>query len=116
MGDPWVELVETVAERGRKYQARMDKRDATIDADEAATLGNVYQNDGAVERITSAYVLWKVMGISPAQQTPEHRKRLGVAMRKFGWRGPDILWIGGRAARGYERDVAAPTREEWDME
>jgi hypothetical protein len=71
-------------------------------------LGIVYHNDGKVERVTSNFVLWKVIGIPPSQQTAEHGKRLGYAMRHAGnnWVGSKQMWIGGRNVKGFERELA----------
>lgn len=99
MQEPWIAEVSNVAELARTYMERRAKDD------EALRLGIVYHNDGAVERITSAYVLGKVIGIPPSHQTAEHGKRLGLAMRKHRWDGAKQLWIGGRNARGFERSL-----------
>jgi predicted P-loop ATPase len=108
LGDPWIELVANVSARAASWPAK----DEYVTAADKSALGVVYQNDGAVERVTSAFLLWKIIGIPPAQQTAEHGKRLGLAMRKNGWRGPKVYWIGSRSARGFERDIAP--REPWD--
>lgn len=104
MAEPWNELLPNVSDRASNY---MEHR---AQDDDAITLDAVYVCDGIAgfERVTSAYVLWKVIGIPPSQQTPEHGKRLGMAMRKHGWVGPDPLWIGGRTAKGYERKLPEP--------
>lgn len=98
--DPWRELLPDVAQLADRYM----KHGRTLDPEKAATLGTVIErtDDGTV-RITSAYILTSVLGITPDRQTAEHGKRLGVEMRKLGWRGPDLLRIGGRPVRGYER-------------
>jgi len=109
MGEPWTDDVAEVATLAERYMKRFNEH-PLLDGDESDKLGIVYQNDGERERVSSAYVMAKVIGIPSAQQTAEHGKRLGVAMRKHGWTGPDVVRIGGRSVRGYER----PAREPWD--
>jgi hypothetical protein len=100
VGEPWTELVAKATDVARAYQAGGTLH---MIGDEAITLGVFYLTDGTVERITSAFVLTKVIGIPMGQQSAEHGKRLGLAMRKNGWDGPKAVWIGGRAVKGYER-------------
>jgi predicted P-loop ATPase len=107
MGEPWVAEVANVTELARHY---MEHR---ANDTEGMRLGVVYQDDGMAERVTSAFVLAKVIGIPPSHQTAEHGKRLGFAMRKLGWIGPHQYWIGGRNARGFERKLIGE-REPWD--
>lgn len=118
LGEPWVEAVANVATTARHYM----EHDHVADY-EGQQLGIVYQNDGTVERVTSAFVLAKVLGIPPAQQTAEHGKRLGYAMRHVGndWQGAKQLWIGGRNVKGFERqldhaDAANDNRDVWDQD
>jgi hypothetical protein len=100
--EPWIELVGDVGRMAADYTSRLiDTR--VIDPDGAAVLGIVHQDDGRTERVSSAYVLTKVIGIPAGQQNAEHGKRLGNAMRANGWTGPTLCRIGGRPIRGYER-------------
>jgi predicted P-loop ATPase len=113
MSDPWGEMVECISELASDYQAFRDKH-GPGDDDESKRLGTVYSNDNRTERVTSQYLLSKVIGISPAQQTAEHGKRLALVMRKDRWEGPETLWIGGRAVKGYERP-ATREPEPWEV-
>ena len=106
--EPWIDDVANVAELARHY---MEHRAADT---EAMRLGVVYQDDGKNERVTSAYVLCKVLGIPPNQQTAEHGKRLGVAMRKHDWQGPKSLRIGGRVVKGFERQAVECPPGDWE--
>ena len=58
-----------------------------------------------IERVSSYYLMTRLLGIPVAQQNAETGKRLGTAMRKLGWNGPEVFKIGGRSQRGYERDT-----------
>jgi predicted P-loop ATPase len=104
IGDPWLDMLTNIAERAARHE-RQRSENRLHDIDEAQALGVVYANDGERERVTSQYVLGKVIGIPADRQTAEHGKRLGAIMRKFGWDGPKALWIGDRTARGYERRI-----------
>ena len=104
--DSWIDAVVAVGPAAAKYHKHTTEHPADLDD----ALGVVYSIDDRVERVTSAYVLGQVLSIPAAQQVAEHGKRLRRAMNANGWRGPDVLWIGGRAVKGYERDV----REPWD--
>ncbi len=116
LSEPWVEIVANAAERA----AAWPPKDEYLTAADKSALGVVYQNDGRVERVTSQFVLWRIIGIPPAQQTAEHGKRLGYAMRKHGWEGSHPMWIGGRTVKSFERvlsDLAAnDNREPWDID
>lgn len=102
MREPWIDDVAEVSGMAERYVRRFaDHR--LLDQDDADKLGIVYRNDGERERVSSAYVLTKVIGIPTAQQTAEHGKRLGTAMRAHEWEGPMLVRIGGRPVRGYER-------------
>jgi hypothetical protein len=107
IGEPWVETVTAAPDLARAFA---DKK-IWLSDDERVRLGVVYEQtigtDGEpVERIASAFVLGKVIGIPEAQQTAEHGKRMGYAMRAHKWDGSKTLRIGGRAVKGFERRVA----------
>jgi hypothetical protein len=102
MREPWIEHVREVSGLARSYMKRAADH-PILEPEIAAALGVVYQDDGKMERVTSAYVLNKVICIPTHQQTAEHGKRVGVAMRANKWEGPKALWIGGRTVKGYER-------------
>jgi predicted P-loop ATPase len=63
------------------------------------------------ERISSHDLLHVVLGLSTMQSTPDAAKRLGTAMRKLGWNGPDTLTIKGKLVKGYAR-IGGVTDEE----
>jgi predicted P-loop ATPase len=100
MSEPWVDLVAKATDVARAYG---DGNALHISSEERISLGVVYHNDGITEQITSAFLLGKVIGIPPSQQTAEQGKRLGFAMRKNGWDGSKSIWIGGRGAKGFDR-------------
>jgi hypothetical protein len=105
--EAWIDDVANVSASARLY---MTNEHGARDHEDIA-LGVVYQNTdlddgGQRERVSSAFVLAKVIGIPSSQRTPEHSKRLGVAMRANGWKGPDSYWLGGRTVNGYERELA----------
>jgi predicted P-loop ATPase len=104
VGEPWLDLVGNVAERAARHE-RLRSENRLHDLDESESLGVVYSNDGERERVTSQYVLGKIIGIPADRQTAEQGKRLGAIMRKLGWTGPAAFWIGDRTARGYERPI-----------
>jgi len=100
--EPWIDILHNAAGLAQSYE-----QDKALD-DDARKLGVVYQNKDNEERITSQFCLAKILKIADGQQTPEHSKRLGNAMRKLGWIGPVTMRIGGRAVKGYWRgDPAA---------
>lgn len=107
MQEPWKELVQDIAAKVEHWNSTR----SVLEDHDAVTLGTVYENNGERERVTSAFVLWKVCGVPPERQTPELQKRLGVAMRDNGWDGPDVMKIGGRAVRGYERAAS----RDWEV-
>jgi predicted P-loop ATPase len=107
IGEPWVETVRHASDLARAFT---DKKIWTT-SEEHVRLGTVYEqtigNDGEpVERIASAFVLGKVIGISEGQQTAEHGKRLGFSMRSNKWVGSKAMRIGGRTVKGFERKLA----------
>ena len=111
IGEPWVETVQNASDLARAFA---EKKIWTTN-EEQARLGTVYEqtvsNEGEpIERITSAFVLGKVIGIPEAQQTAEHGKRLGFSMRSHKWQGSKQMRIGGRSVKGFERKLTdAPT-------
>jgi Virulence-associated protein E len=102
--DPWDALTANISDLAERYEEHR------TNDNEGMMLGVVYQCDRIAgrERVTSAFVLTKVLGILPAMQTPEHGKRAGQSLRRQGWEGPDALWIGGRTVKGYERKLLEP--------
>ena len=72
-------------------------------------LGIVHKNDGELERVSSGDLLDKGHRHHAGQRTPDHQKRLGVAMRQHGWTGPDLTGRR-RRVRGYERTPV----EDWE--
>jgi len=72
-------------------------------------MGPVYDEPGdGSQRVASRFLLMKVLGIAPDRVTAEHGKRIGRAMRKHGWTGPEPMRIKGRAVKGYTRQAPDP--------
>lgn len=107
--DPWADLLADVSRRGEQYERdRRQPGAGGLLADDGPAVYErmeVQEQGGLpVERVTSAWLLLDVLRIPEAQQNAEHGKRLGIVMRKLGWKGPKVYKIGGRSARGYERE------------
>lgn len=107
IGEPWVETVTGATDMARAYA----NGKLWVSDGETIRLGTVYEQtigtEGEpVERIASAFILSKVIGIPEAQQTAEHGKRMGFAMRTHLWDGSKALRIGGRTVKGFERKLA----------
>lgn len=118
MADAWNDMVANVTEAAIKYTTDVGKAEALeyegAYGAELGSLGTVYEANEERERVTSLFVLWKVIGVPPDRMTAEHGQRLGRAMRAHGWKGPQPLWIGGRTVKGYQRSLQAK-REPWDL-
>lgn len=107
--DVWHDALANVSEAGADYEEHKAPR-APV---EYEVRPDHKRGDVEVERVTSRWLLTDVLAVPIWQQAPEHSARLGTVMRSLGWRGPEkTMWIGGRAARGYERDVTE--REPWE--
>jgi putative DNA primase/helicase len=81
--DPWDELLAHI--KG-KVDVRPDAR-------------------GNEERITTRDLLEQHLAIKADRLTEQHPRRLAYVMRRLGWQGPVVLWVDGKAVRGYRRDV-----------
>jgi hypothetical protein len=82
--DPWDELLAHI--KG-KVDVRPDAR-------------------GNEERITTRDLLEQHLAIKADRLTEQHPRRLAYVMRRLGWQGPVVLWVDGKAVRGYRRDTA----------
>jgi predicted P-loop ATPase len=108
MWHPWIDSLTNaarVAARHEKVAEPMRKRG---DAD-AVDMGPVYDEPGdGTERVSSKFLLHKIIGIPADRVTAEHGKQVGRAMRKNGWTGPDPVRIKGRTVKGYMRRMPDP--------
>jgi predicted P-loop ATPase len=101
--DTWLDVLADVSSRGERYEAA---RTAPGTGGLLADTGPAeYERRDGRERVTSAWLLTDVLRIPEGQQNAEHGKRLGMVMRKLGWKGPKGYQIDGRVARGYERET-----------
>ena len=81
--DPWDEMLSHV--KG-KIDSRPDGR-------------------GKEERVTTRDLMEHFLRLSAREMTDQVPRRLAYVMRRLGWQGPDVLWVEGKAMRGYRRDI-----------
>jgi predicted P-loop ATPase len=104
--DAWADTLADLSRLGARHTAEHARAVASLSAGERENHPPAeYENRDGRERVTTRWLLTDLLGISAGQQNAEHGKRLGMIMRKDGWRGPKGYQIDGRWARGYERDT-----------